>query len=611
MKKISSYIWDYKFSYLGAIASLLIAVTLDMMGPRLMALVVDDVIVGGNITELKYLLLGFLGVGIGRCVFQYVKEYTFDKNGIRISADMRRDLFRHVQGLSADFFDRTNTGELMARVKEDIDRIWDAIGYVGMLLIEVIYHTSIILISMYLLNWKLALLPTAAMLMCGTIALLMERKLGKVYEEISEENAKLNTVAEENLAGVRTVKAFAREKHEIGKFLSHNKRYYELNMQQSRVFVRYYPFFSVVSKVLPILTILVGGGFVIKGQMTLGQMTAFVEYSTNIVWPMEMLGWLTNSFSAAVASNKKVRKIYEEKPTITENAEPVRIEQVAGKVCFDHVSFHKADMYEILHDISFTVEAGRTLGIMGATGAGKTSIVQLLQRMYDATEGAIYLDDVNIKELSLEQLRTSVSFVMQDVFLFSDTINDNIKLGKKERLDFKTVRRASVQAQASDFIERMEETYDTVIGERGVGLSGGQKQRISIARALAKRDPILVLDDSTSALDMETEQMIQQTLRELEGTTKIIIAHRISAVRHADEIIVLENGSIAERGTHEELLAKRGLYFETYESQYGDMDTAAILQQTINLLPETGNSKETVTEAEKQKGGETYGSQLI
>ena len=611
MKKISSYIWDYKFSYLGAIASLLIAVTLDMMGPRLMALVVDDVIVGGNIAELKYLLLGFLGVGIGRCVFQYVKEYTFDKNGIRISADMRRDLFRHVQGLSADFFDRTNTGELMARVKEDIDRIWDAIGYVGMLLIEVIYHTSIILISMYLLNWKLALLPTAAMLMCGTIALLMERKLGKVYEEISEENAKLNTVAEENLAGVRTVKAFAREKHEIGKFLSHNKRYYELNMQQSRVFVRYYPFFSVVSKVLPILTILVGGGFVIKGQMTLGQMTAFVEYSTNIVWPMEMLGWLTNSFSAAVASNKKVRKIYEEKPTITENAEPVRIEQVAGKVCFDHVSFHKADMYEILHDISFTVEAGRTLGIMGATGAGKTSIVQLLQRMYDATEGAIYLDDVNIKELSLEQLRTSVSYVMQDVFLFSDTINDNIKLGKKERLDFQTVRRASVQAQASDFIERMEETYDTVIGERGVGLSGGQKQRISIARALAKRDPILVLDDSTSALDMETEQMIQQTLRELEGTTKIIIAHRISAVRHADEIIVLENGSIAERGTHEELLAKRGLYFETYESQYGDMDTAAILQQTINLLPETGNSKETVTEAEKQKGGETYGSQLI
>ena len=579
MKKISSYIWKYRLPYLIAIVSLLIAVTLDMMAPRLTARVVDDVIVGGNIGELKYLLLGFLGIGLGRCIFQYVKEYTFDKNGARISGNMRRDLFRHVQGLSADFFDRTNTGELMARVKEDIDRIWDAMGYVSMLLIEVAYHTGIILVCMYMLNWKLALIPTAAMLLCGSFAVIMERRLGRVYEEISEENASLNTVAEENLAGVRTVKAFAREKFEIGKFLSHNKRYYDLNMEQSKVFVRYYPCFTVVTKVLPLLTILVGGKFVIDGEMTLGQMTAFVEYSTNIVWPMEMLGWLTNSFSAAVASNKKIRKINQEKPSLVEVTDPVKLDQVKGKVCFDHVSFHKADQYEILKDISFQVEAGKTLGIMGATGAGKTSIVQLLQRMYDATDGAVYLDDVNIKELSLEQLRTSVSYVMQDVFLFSDTINDNIKLGKKEYIDFKTVRRASTQAQASGFIERMEQRYDTVIGERGVGLSGGQKQRISIARALAKRDPILVLDDSTSALDMETEHLIQQTLKTLEDTTKIIIAHRISAVRNADEIIVLDNGAIAERGTHEELLAKRGLYYETYESQYGTMQEDNAVQE--------------------------------
>ena len=570
MKKISSYIWEYRFPYLIAIASLIIAVTLDMMAPRLTARVVDDVIVGGKTGELRYLLLGFLGIGLGRCIFQYVKEYTFDKNAAGISGNMRRDLFRHIQGLSANFFDKTNTGELMARVKEDIDRIWDAMGFVSMLLIEVAYHTGIILVCMYMLNWKLALIPTGAMFLCGALAIVMERRLGQVYEEISEENAVLNTVAEENLAGVRTVKAFTREKFEISKFLAHNKRYYDLNMQQSKVFVRYYPCFRVVTKVLPLLTILVGGKFVIDGEMTLGQMTAFVEYSTNIVWPMEMLGWLTNSFSAAVASNKKVRKIYEVKSSITELTDPVKIENVEGKICFDHVSFHKEDMYEILHDISFTVESGKTLGIMGATGAGKTSIVQLLQRMYDATDGAIYLDDVNIKELSLEQLRTSISYVMQDVFLFSDTINENIKLGKKEYIDFKTVRRASTQAQASSFIERMEDRYDTVIGERGVGLSGGQKQRISIARALAKKDPVLVLDDSTSALDMETEQMIQQTLKTLEHTTKIIIAHRISAVRHADEIIVLENGAIAERGTHEELLAMRGLYYETYESQYGD-----------------------------------------
>lgn len=570
MKKIRDYIWEYRFPYLLAIMSLLIAVSLDMVAPRLTALVVDDVIVGGNMGELKYLLLGFLGVGVGRCIFQYTKEYTFDICGSRISADIRRDLFRHIQSLSADFFDRTNTGELMARVKEDVDRIWDALGFVGMLLIEVIYHTSIVLVCMYTMNWKLAILPTLSMMLCGTIAVVMEHKLGAVYEEISEENASLNTVAEENLAGVRTVKAFAREKFEIGKFLSHNKRYYELNMQQSKVFIKYYPLFSVVTKVLPLATILLGGKFVIDGEMTIGQLTGFVEYSMNIVWPMEMLGWLTNSFSSAVASNKKIRKIYEEKPSVKEKENPVMLNPVKGKITFENVGFHKADQYEILHDISFTVEAGKTLGIMGATGAGKTSIVQLMQRMYDATDGAVYLDGVNVKDLSLQQLRTSISYVMQDVFLFSDTISENVKLGKKDIVNDRIVRSASRDAQASEFIEKMEETYETVIGERGVGLSGGQKQRISIARALAKKDPILVLDDSTSALDMETEQLIQQTLKELKNTTKIIIAHRISAVRNADEILVMENGTIAERGTHEQLLAKKGLYYETYLAQYGE-----------------------------------------
>ncbi len=570
MKKISTYIWENKVPYLFAVAALLIAVTLDMLSPRLTKSVVDDVIVGGDMTRLSYLLLGFLAIGVGRCVFQYIKEYTFDRTASKISAQMRRDLFIHIQSLSADFFDRTNTGELMSRVKDDIDHIWDALGFVSMLIIEVVYHTSIILVSMCMLNWKLTLIPAAAMLFCGTTAVLMERKLGGIYEDISEENAKLNTVAEENLAGVRTVKAFAREKFEITKFLSHNRKYYDLNMTQSKVFVKYYPYFSVVSKVLPLLTILVGGRLVIGGEMTLGEMTAFVEYSTNIVWPMEMLGWLTNSFSSAVASNKKIRKIYQETSTIKEADAPVLLEDVKGKISFDHVSFHKADQYEILHDITFTLEPGKTLGIMGATGAGKTSIVQLLQRMYDATDGRICIDDVDIRTLSLEQLRTSISYVMQDVFLFSDTINENIKLGKKMTTDFSAVKKASTDAQASEFIERMERKYDTVIGERGVGLSGGQKQRISIARALSKKDPILVMDDSTSALDMETEHMIQETLSELKDTTKIIIAHRISAVRSADEILVLENGAIAERGTHESLLRQKGLYYETYLAQYGE-----------------------------------------
>ncbi len=572
-KKLSTYIWEYKWHYLFAIIALIISVSLDMLSPMLTMHIIDDVIVGGELTLLPWLLGGILMVGVGRCIFQYCKEYTFDKVGSKIASDMRLELFDHIQSLSCNYFDKTNTGELMARVKDDIDRIWDTLSYVGMLIIEVIFHTAIVLFCMYNLNAPLAIIPTLAMILCGFIAIKMENKLGDVYEAISEENATLNTVAEENLAGVRTVKAFAREKFEIKKFLSHNKRYYDLNMQQSKIFVKYYPCFQIITKLLPMTILLLGGRLVMKDVITLGALGAFIEYSNNIVWPMEMLGWLSNSLSAGIASNKKINKIYEQKPAITEPANPVILDHVEGKIEFSHVSFHKEDMHEILHDISFTVEPGKTIGIMGATGAGKTSVVQLLQRLYDATDGVIRLDGVDICDLTFDQLRGSISLVMQDVFLFSDTITENVKLGKRDIVDLEAVRKAALAAQASSFIEKMDNTYDTVIGERGVGLSGGQKQRISIARAIAKNAPILVMDDSTSALDMETEHEIQKTLHDLNHTTKLIIAHRISAVRHADEIIVLENGSIHERGTHEELMQKHGLYYATYLSQYGTYTT--------------------------------------
>lgn len=571
MKKLHTYIWEHKWGYLLAVSSLLIAVSLDLMSPQFTKHIVDDVIVGGDIPKLKWLLLGILGIGVGRCIFQYVKEYMFDYLGSTIASDMRKNLFRHIQSLSAEFFDRTGTGELMARVKEDVDKIWDGISFVSMLLIEVTVHTIIILFWMYRLDWRLALIPTLSMGICGAIAIVMEKKLGAVYEAISEENAALNTVAEENLAGVRTVKAFAREKYEIGKFLSHNKRYYDLNMQQSKVFVKYDPYFSLVTKVLPLITVMSGGYFVIHGEMTLGSLSAFLEYSNNIVWPMEMLGWLTNSASSAIASNRKIQKIYQEKPAVTEKARTVTKEQIAGKIEFSNVSFHKADGYEILKDVNFTVMPGKTVGIMGATGAGKSSIVYLLQRLYDVTGGSVKVDDTDVRDLSLKQLRSSISVVMQDVFLFSDSISENVKLGKRDSIDPETVRKAAADARANSFIERMDQKYDTVIGERGVGLSGGQKQRISIARALAKKNPILVLDDSTSALDMETEHLIQETLETLKDTTKIIIAHRISAVKNADEIIVLDAGQVKERGTHESLIAQKGLYYETYLAQYGDI----------------------------------------
>lgn len=576
MKKIRTYLWEHKLAFGLAILAMIISISLDMLSPKLTQSMIDDVLLGGHMDLLTPLLLAYAGVGVGRFIFQYVKEYTFDLTGSKIAAQIRRAVFCHVQSLSTEFFDRTGTGELMSRIKDDVDHIWDGLTYVGMLMIEVIIHTSIVLFCMYSLNWKLAILPTIGMAASAAIAIYMEHRLDSVYESISEENATLNTVAEENLAGVRTVKAFAREKYEIGKFLSHNQRYYELNMEQSNIFVKYHPYISLISKILPISVLLFGGVQVMQGKFTLGELSAFFAYSNNIVWPMEMLGWLTNSLSYAVASNRRIQKLYGEKPAVKDPETPVVLPSVKGQITFEHVSFHKADQHEILHDISFTVKPGKTVGIMGTTGAGKSSLIYLLQRLYDVTDGAIYLDGVNIKELSLHQLRGAMSFVMQDVFLFSDTILENVKLGKKDTLTLSSIKETSRRAQASSFIEKMESQYDTVIGERGIGLSGGQKQRITIARALARKAPVLVLDDSTSALDMETEQCIHDTLRELKDVTKIIIGHRISAVCHADEILILENGQIVERGTHDELLAKKGHYYQTFVAQYGVPESEVI-----------------------------------
>ncbi len=582
MKKISRYIIRHWFAYLLAVLCIVIAVSLDMLSPQVTKRIIDNVIVGGEMELLPRLLIMILMIGIGRCIFQYLKELIFDAVSSKITVNIRRDLFKHIQSLSLNFFDKNNTGELMSRVKDDVDQIWAAVGYISMLIIEVIIHTSIVLYCMYSLSPTLAILPTIAMPCMAGLAILMEKKLGKIYEAISEQNAQLNTVAQENLSGVRTVKAFAREKHEISKFLSHNKRYYDLNMQQSKVFVKLYPYFQFVTKLLPMVVIMLGGYLVMKDRISLGTLGAFAEYSTNIVWPMEMLGWLSNGFASAIASTKRINKIYAEKPMIVEKENPVVLNEVKGAVTFDQVSLALDDK-TILSDISFSLAPGKTIGIMGATGTGKSSIINLLQRFYDSSEGSIYLDGVNIKDLTLKQLRGSISLVMQDVFLFSDTINENVKMGKKKYICNEEVVDAVSYAQAKDFIERMEDQYDTIVGERGVGLSGGQKQRISIARAIAKKTPILVLDDSTSALDMETELEIWRSLSQIEAT-KIIIAHRISAVRNADEIIILEDGRIAERGTHETLLQNRGYYYKTYMAQYGDYLNTAETDVNVQKL---------------------------
>ena len=547
----------------------MISVSLDMLSPQITRSIIDDVILGGQTNLLLTLLGTILVIGVGRAIFQYAKEMTFDLTSQKISVRIRQDLFRHIQSLSVNYFDKTNTGELMARIKDDVDILCGGLGYIGMLMIEIIFHTTLVMYNMIHLSPKLAVLPILFMPVVGTLAIVLEKKLDKVYSDISEENAKLNTVAQENLAGVRTVKAFAREKFEIGKFMSHNKRYYELNMKQSKVLIRYQPVFQFVTKLLPVMTILFGGRMVIEGEITLGTLGAFIAYCDYIVWPMETLGWVGNECAAAIASYKKLKKVGGEEILIKNPENPVVLPKVFGAITFDNVSF-TLDNKDILKDVSFTLPAGKTLGIMGATGSGKSSIINLLGRFYDPTEGSIFLDNVNIKELSLSQLRRSMAPVLQDVFLFSDTVAENVKFGKRDSINNEEIASSLAKAQAESFVSNLEEGTETLIGERGVGLSGGQKQRISIARALAKKAPVLILDDSTSALDMETELAIQKELNSLTDVTKIIIAHRISAVRHADEILFLDEGRIAEQGTHEELMEKKGLYYKTFVAQYGE-----------------------------------------
>ncbi len=575
---LPKYFKKYAFIYLIALLAMTASTFLDQMAPLVVQHIVDDVLLAHNIGPLKLLLLGILAIGVGRCIFQYTKEFLCDYAGSKIASEVRINLFQKIQSLSANFFDGINSGELMSRVKDDVDRIWDIAAYMGILLAEVVIRTVTTIYFLFRINWQLALIPCAGMVAAAFIALKMEKKLDVLFGDLAQKNSELNNTAAENLAGVRTVKAFAREGFEINKFHKHNQKYYELNIDLSRVFVKYNPMIQIITRMLSVISLLLGGLILIKGnpfmggqKLTMGELIAFTQYVGGMIWPIEMLGWLTNGVASAKASIKRLNKIYAEMPDILDES---KIEEdllspfdVAGSVKFNNVTY-KAGERNILEDVSFEIQAGQTLGIMGATGSGKTTIINLLKRMYDVSDGSIELDGVDIRQFPLATLRKSVACVMQDIFLFSDTIDGNIRLGERETMTTPTVRLALEKSHSAEFVDKMKDKEHTVIGERGVGLSGGQKQRITIARALARKTPILVLDDSTSALDTETEQDIQAVLAELSGMTKIIIAHRISAVRKADKIIVLDGGKVCEEGTHEELLAKGGLYKETYDSQY-------------------------------------------
>lgn len=574
--------WRYLIGGISLIAS----TAIDILVPFITLSMVDDVIVGGNMALFKRDVLLFAAAGLGRAFFQFVKEFLCDMAGCHVASGLRKDMMRHIFRLDKKYFDKTNTGELMARVKDDCGAVWDLTGFVGMLFTEAVVYFTGVVICMLKLNWKLSLVPLVFMPPLAYVALHLEKQLGKDYDDISDKNAALTKTVEENISGVRTVKAFSAEGTEMKKFDEKNKDYGDANKKFASDLADSDPLLALIPKIMQVCVVAIGGYAVIQGKLTYGTLVAFVSYSISIVWPIENLGWMLSLLSQGVAGYKKIKTVLNVEPEIADGAEAdvthasadngkasAQGKTHAGEISFENVCFD-IDGKRILEDVSFTIKKGKTLGIMGATGAGKSSVVNLIERFYDTTEGRVLIEGKDIKNMALSDVRAFSSVVTQDVFLFSDTVSQNVRLGYKSTMDERTVRDAIEKAHAAEFVENLTDAYEAVIGERGIGLSGGQKQRLSIARALAKKADLLILDDSTSALDMETEQAIQKELKAKKDTSKIIIGHRISSVKDADEIIVLENGRVKERGTHEQLLLKKGLYYSTYEAQYGDYRNA-------------------------------------
>lgn len=555
--------WGY---YAVGYLVMLTGIALDMFNPRMIQRLIDDVITPADLTPLRGIIVMLVVITLGRAACGYTKEMMFDLSSTKIIIQLRQKLFDHIQSLSFSFFDRSNTGELMSRVKDDAENVMRAVCFGVMLFSEQAFYFVIASVVLVFINWKLALLSLAILPVIGLVAMRLEKRIGTTFEAISDQRAKMNTTAQENLAGVRLVKAFGRERHEIEKFLAQNKENFHLNVQQARIWSRYQPRIEFLSNLIVVLVTSFGGWLVIGREMSVGTLVAYSNYIYMLIWPMRMCGWLINLLAEALASLRKIDAVFAENPDIREPEAPKEPECREGHVVFDHVSY-EANGLKILDDVCLDARPGSTVAIMGATGAGKTSLIQLINRSYDVTSGRVLVDGEDVRDQALAALRKSISIVMQDVFLFSDTIEENIRLGCPG-LSREALVRAATDAHVHGFVMKLANGYRTVIGERGIGLSGGQKQRISIARALARPCAVMVLDDATSALDMETEHEIQRALSSRKDVTKFIIAHRVSAVKDADEIIILEEGRIVERGRHEELLEKKGRYFDTWTQQF-------------------------------------------
>lgn len=571
MKRILKYVSKYKGTVIIGTMCMLIVIGVDLFLPYLQQVFIDSGLMKGNQNLIVSVLVWIGIITIIKAMLGYGKEFLYDVLSSWVHQDIKNDLFAHIQTLEFEYFDNMNTGELMSRIGEDAENIWQTIGYGMRLFIENIIYFVISTIILFVLNYKLALACFIVMIPIGFIGIKLENKFGETYSKISDQTAEINTIAQEDIAGIKLVKAFSREKYEINKFLKMNKVYYDLNMEQAKIIGDYFPPIEFLTNIALVIMIVLGGFLVMDGEVSIGILVAFNGYIWNLIWPMRMLGELTDLLSRTVSSANKIFAIMDKEPSIKTKENFKDVKNIKGNIEFEGVNF-KYDDKLVLKNINLDIEAGSTVAIMGATGAGKSSLINLIGRYYDTCKGSIKIDGIDIKEYNLEFLRKNMAIVPQETFLFSETILNNIKFSN-ENASFEEIKEASKLACANEFIEGLELGYNTEIGERGIGLSGGQKQRIAIARSLVRKAKILILDDSTSALDMETEHELLKNIsnRKHESTT-FIIAHRISAVKNADLIIYLEDGQIKESGTHDELLKKKGRYYDVYNDQFRDFN---------------------------------------
>lgn len=559
MRRILGLMKPYRLSVALSLLLQSVIIATRLLMPMLTRAVVNDVIIARRLELLGTLCLGILGLTALRALSSYVRSMTLERASQSAALDLRCGLYEHLHSEAFSFFDQERVGEIMSRMTGDLEGIRDFVAG-GILTIFdnfILFFGS--LVFMMFMSWQATV---TVLLMLPLLTLLAFRFRGKIFpifRDINLQNAALNARTQENLAGIHVVKAFAREDHERALFNHESRKLLELRLKDTATWAHYMPMLQMVSDLSTPLVLLVGMLLVGAGQMDIGTLVGVTGYIWMLINPMRNLAQIVNMISRAIASAEKIFYYTDVRPAIKDAPDartPVRYE---GHVVFDRVDFGYGDR-KVLNDISFEVHPGQTVAVMGATGAGKSTLVNLLARFYDVKGGSVRVDGIDVRCQPLKALRRQIAYVPQESFLFSDSIFENIRFGRPEA-EIDQVKEAARAAQADDFIGRMPQGYETIVGERGLGLSGGQKQRVALARAILCSPSILVLDDASSAVDMETEHRIQEALRPIMAKrTTFIIAHRISSVKHADLILVLEGGVIAERGTHSELLARGGIY---------------------------------------------------